>query len=214
MVSALPVALLAATLVATALAGAAVADGPDDRITICHKPGHEGSARTMQVARSAWPAHEGHGDHQGACTEADRAAPAPSPPKPAPPPPPPTRVALWQRADGDVDGDARVEATVANRGDATALAVRLDGQLGGDGRWTVVAPSGCGLQDGRLRCELGDLPAGARRTVTLAYDGPLRVCDTVQVELAATAANDSSHGDDRAKETVRVGACSPTDPPG
>jgi len=37
-------------------------------ITICHVPaGNPGRARTLTVDESAWPAHQAHGDTQGAC---------------------------------------------------------------------------------------------------------------------------------------------------
>lgn len=50
-------------------------DHDDDRdhdrsgkITICHiPPGNRTARHTISVSRSAWPAHEGHGDHRGAC---------------------------------------------------------------------------------------------------------------------------------------------------
>jgi hypothetical protein len=37
-------------------------------ITICHvPPGNPGRARTITIDASAWFAHQGHGDTQGAC---------------------------------------------------------------------------------------------------------------------------------------------------
>jgi len=43
----------------------------DDRggkITICHiPPGNRSARHTISVGESAWPAHQGHGDHRGAC---------------------------------------------------------------------------------------------------------------------------------------------------
>ena len=36
-----------------------------DRLTICHCQGHD--ARTLHIPDNAWPAHERHGDHLGAC---------------------------------------------------------------------------------------------------------------------------------------------------
>lgn len=38
-------------------------------VTICHlPPGNPGNAHTIVVGVAAWPAHSGHGDYQGACT--------------------------------------------------------------------------------------------------------------------------------------------------
>ncbi len=45
--------------------------GTDDRgkITICHiPPGNPANSHTITIAESAWPAHQAHGDVQGACT--------------------------------------------------------------------------------------------------------------------------------------------------
>jgi hypothetical protein len=40
----------------------------DGKITICHIPPGNSSARhTIRVGESAWSAHQGHGDHRGAC---------------------------------------------------------------------------------------------------------------------------------------------------
>jgi hypothetical protein len=39
-------------------------------ITICHiPPGNPGNAHTITIDVSAWPAHQAHGDYQGACTD-------------------------------------------------------------------------------------------------------------------------------------------------
>lgn len=40
----------------------------DDKLTICHKPG-DTSCNTKEIPESAWPAHQGHGDTVGACTQ-------------------------------------------------------------------------------------------------------------------------------------------------
>ena len=38
------------------------------KITICHiPPGNHSARHTITVSESAWPAHQGHGDHRGAC---------------------------------------------------------------------------------------------------------------------------------------------------
>jgi hypothetical protein len=38
------------------------------KITICHiPPGNPSARRTLSVGEAAWSAHEGHGDHRGAC---------------------------------------------------------------------------------------------------------------------------------------------------
>ena len=38
------------------------------KITICHlPPGNRAAQHTISVSRSAWAAHQAHGDHRGAC---------------------------------------------------------------------------------------------------------------------------------------------------
>ncbi|TXD82235.1 T9SS type A sorting domain-containing protein [Subsaximicrobium wynnwilliamsii] len=45
-------------------------NGP--KITICHyPPGNPENVQTIEIAASAWPAHEAHGDTQGACSNDD-----------------------------------------------------------------------------------------------------------------------------------------------
>jgi hypothetical protein len=40
----------------------------EKKITICHiPPGNPGKAKTLVIGASAWPAHQGHGDKEGAC---------------------------------------------------------------------------------------------------------------------------------------------------
>lgn len=47
----------------------AILPSVDSTITICHvPPGNPGNAHTITVGASAWPAHSGHGDYQGPCT--------------------------------------------------------------------------------------------------------------------------------------------------
>jgi hypothetical protein len=47
----------------------------DGKITICHiPPGNRSARHTISVSESAWAAHQGHGDHRGAC---GRGAPRP-----------------------------------------------------------------------------------------------------------------------------------------
>lgn len=42
--------------------------GEEKKITICHiPPGNPGKAKTLTIGASAWPAHQGHGDKEGAC---------------------------------------------------------------------------------------------------------------------------------------------------
>ena len=42
--------------------------GTDTKITICHiPPGHPERRHTISVGQSAWPAHQAHGDTEGAC---------------------------------------------------------------------------------------------------------------------------------------------------
>lgn len=42
--------------------------GGEKKITICHiPPGNPGKAKTLTISASAWPAHQGHGDKEGAC---------------------------------------------------------------------------------------------------------------------------------------------------
>lgn len=41
---------------------------PDAQVTICHiPPGNPSKRRTLTIGASAWPAHQAHGDTQGAC---------------------------------------------------------------------------------------------------------------------------------------------------
>jgi hypothetical protein len=43
-------------------------NGGEKKITICHiPPGNPGKAKTLTIGASAWPAHQGHGDKEGAC---------------------------------------------------------------------------------------------------------------------------------------------------
>ena len=43
-------------------------DGEEQKVTICHKPpGNPGKGKTLSIGASAWPAHQAHGDTQGAC---------------------------------------------------------------------------------------------------------------------------------------------------
>jgi len=43
-------------------------DGRRGKITICHiPPGNRSARHTISVSESAWQAHQGHGDHRGAC---------------------------------------------------------------------------------------------------------------------------------------------------
>ncbi|MCW8897557.1 MAG: porin family protein [Flavobacteriales bacterium] len=42
--------------------------GGNNKITICHyPPGNTGNPQTIEIPASAWPAHQAHGDSQGAC---------------------------------------------------------------------------------------------------------------------------------------------------
>ncbi|MDT8413038.1 MAG: hypothetical protein RQ875_11280 [Vicingaceae bacterium] len=42
--------------------------GGNEKITICHyPPGNTGNPQTIEIPASAWPAHQAHGDTQGAC---------------------------------------------------------------------------------------------------------------------------------------------------
>lgn len=66
----LPVVLLSALALAApgAVAHAKEKDKEKDKITICHiPPGNHSARHTISVGASAWPAHERHGDHSGAC---------------------------------------------------------------------------------------------------------------------------------------------------
>ena len=43
--------------------------GGEQQVTICHiPPGNPNHPVTITVGQSAWPAHQAHGDHMGACT--------------------------------------------------------------------------------------------------------------------------------------------------
>lgn len=47
---------------------APIAQDPDGKISICHAPpGNPANAHTINVGMASWPAHQGHGDSQGAC---------------------------------------------------------------------------------------------------------------------------------------------------
>ncbi len=199
-------ALVAALLLSAIAVGVATAQ--PDRMTICHKA--DGQARTIEVARSAWKAHQGHGDTEGACKAASSTARPPSPPPP--PPPPATDLALSMKADGDLDGDAVFRLDVGH-GSERALGVVVSGKLAGEGRWRFDAPGAdCRLGKGTFECHLPDLASDEGYRLTLLLDGPLvNVCREAAVDAALRASNDSTSGDDSAKESVWVGACSPLD---
>lgn len=201
-------------VVALSAAAGVAADSNGEKMTICHMPhGDPSGARTLQVSRSSWSGHQRHGDHEGSCTDADRKArpPAPAPP----PPPPPTRLALaLDESDGELDGDASFRVLVLNRGSAQGDHVRVEGTLTGNGRWTLREDvPGCSLAGDRLSCDLGSMPAESGVRLRLAFDGHPEVCRQVGLDLRLTATNDASTGDDRVKDSVHVGACSPLDPP-
>lgn len=183
----------------------------DETITICHvPPGNSGQARTMDVPRSSWSAHQGHGDTEGPCPPARSAA---APPPAAVPPMPPTRVSLSLAGDGDLDGDASFEVTVANSGDVAATGLRIEGRLQGEGHWKVRGEGvlDCKVERSHLSCRLADLPASSLSKVRITLDGPVAVCREIVADLSVTARNDESSGDDHARESVRAGACSPLD---
>jgi hypothetical protein len=44
---------------------------PAPEMTICHfPPGNPANAQTITISSNAWPAHQAHGDHEGACGDA------------------------------------------------------------------------------------------------------------------------------------------------
>jgi hypothetical protein len=48
--------------------GTGTGAGAEQQMTICHiPPGNPGKKKTLTVGSSAWPAHQAHGDTQGAC---------------------------------------------------------------------------------------------------------------------------------------------------
>jgi len=213
-------AFLASGLLAL-VAVAGVVAGDDDRITICHfPPGNPEDAKTKEVSRSAWSAHEGHGDHKGRCTDADRkaggtgGAGSSGGKTPSPPPPPPTRLSLASEGEGGVDGDAWFKVEVSNDGSATGKGVRIDGNLRGYGEWTIRAASTtkCSIENHWLSCTFADIPVGQKATVRLAFDGHLAVCDKVGFDLTLHSSNDKTTGDNRSESFVHAGACSPLDP--
>ena len=199
-------------LLVAAGAGVVAASDPE-KMTICHKPGSE-AGRTMEFPRSAWSGHQQHGDHEGACTSREARAPPPPPSDPERPLPR-TQLSISERGDGDLDGDATFDLAVANEGSADAKGLKVAGTLKGDGVWSVRPTEGarCAIDHGRLDCLLVDLRPGTQLKLRLSFDGHLEVCDTASIDLALTAANDASAGDDRARESVRAGVCSPLDPP-
>ena len=201
-------ALFATTLLVTAAVAGATVGAEGEKMTICHKPhGSEGAGQTMQVSRSAWNGHRGHGDHEGACKATATGVGTPSPP----PRPEPVRTAivLLQTSEGDLDGRATFKVTVANDGQATALGLEVAGTVDGDGRWRLEPSEGvhCGMADGRLRCRFPDLPAGRTASVTLHYQALPAVCGKAATDLTLSAQNDATSGDDRRQAEVRVGYC-------
>jgi hypothetical protein len=209
--------LIATGLLATAVGGLAVAaDQPDDRMTICHiPPGNPGAARTEEIPRSAWSAHQGHGDHQGACTDADRRA-APAPSQAPAQPLPQTKLALSAESDGDIDGDATFKVLVANKGNAAGVGVQVVVTLRGDGAWRMhpTLDVSCAVAGDTVTCDYADIPVDAKVPVRVSFDGDLSVCREVSLEARMTADNDASPGDDRSRTSAWVGACAPLDPPG
>jgi hypothetical protein len=203
LVSGLTVALLAGAAGATGIAS----EDPD-RMTICHK--HGGGAKTMEIPRNAWSGHKGHGDHEGACTSAEVGQSEPARRLT-------TVVALGHEGDGAVDGDAEFRLVVTNDGSNAATGLRLSGTLDGDGTWSVRprpgAVTSCTVEQSRLSCDLADLRPGGESVIRLSFDGGLSICREVGLDVVLAAANDVSSGDDRARGSVRVGACSPLDPP-
>lgn len=199
-----PTAFLVAALVLSAAVGMAAAQ-PADRMTICHKA--DGQPRTIEVARSAWKAHQGHGDTEGACGAAGK-APAPRPA----PPPPPTQLGLAMRGDGDLDGEAVFRLDIEH-GANDAVALVVSGQLKGEGRWDVQAPGAtCQVERAAFECRLATLADGDDYRLEVRLDGPpVTVCREASVTATLRAANDATSGDDRAAERVLLGACSPLD---
>src|SRR5687768_11087966 len=124
------VAIASGLLVVGLSAAAGVAADPSDKMTICHLPHGDGAGpRTLQISRSAWSGHRGHGDHEGACTEADRRADPPAGPEASAS----TRLALaHDEPEGELDGDASFKVVLSNHGPHMADDVRLAGTLGGD----------------------------------------------------------------------------------
>lgn len=48
-------------------------DRDGDKITICHiPPGNRSARHTITVGEAAWGAHQGHGDYRGACRRANQ----------------------------------------------------------------------------------------------------------------------------------------------
>jgi hypothetical protein len=48
--------------------GTGTGTGAEQQVTICHiPPGNPGKKKTLTVGSSAWPAHQAHGDTEGAC---------------------------------------------------------------------------------------------------------------------------------------------------
>ena len=205
--------LLAALVVASGGVAVAAAQDSGDKMTICHiPPGNPGGARTMEVSRSSWSAHEGHGDHKGACTAADTQRPASQPAQPRREAPK-TPLALSMDGDGEIDGDASFKVVVANQGSAPGVGVQLVATLRGEGDWRVRSADGIGCSvDGRtVTCGSTDVPADGQASFRIDFEGQPSVCREVSVEVRMTAANDSSVGDDRSASSVWVGACSPLD---
>ena len=208
--------VLAVAVVASVTGAAAVAADGGNRMTICHQPGTP-AVKTMEVPRSAWDGHRGHGDHEGACTRGELQAgsrgdgsngPADSQPQPVPR----TTVFLTQRAEGDgLDGDARFVVKVSNGGPNVAHDLHLRGTLKGDGRWTVEAPAAvhCSVRGQDLDCSVADLGADSSADLVLKFEGPVALCREVGTDLKLTSSNDATTGDDHVAGTVRVGACSP-----
>lgn len=48
--------------------GTGTGTGTEQQMTICHiPPGNPSKAKTLTIGASAWPAHQAHGDREGAC---------------------------------------------------------------------------------------------------------------------------------------------------
>ncbi|HVL89042.1 MAG TPA: hypothetical protein VM841_02280 [Actinomycetota bacterium] len=87
--------------------------------------------------------------------------------------------------------------TVTNTGDVVALGVRLTDDLpAGEGLvWSVdggSAASDCAISARMLECALGDMPAGASRTVHVASPTTAATCGRLSNKATATAVNGGS----------------------
>lgn len=112
----------------------------------------------------------------------------------------PATIEVAKTADNlSVESGSRIgyTITVTNTSDVTALGVVVTDDLPNQAglAWTIdggSAASDCAISDGVLRCELGEMPGGARETVHLSSPTTSATCGQVSNRATATALNGGS----------------------